>query len=291
MKGIILAGGSGTRLHPITRGISKQLMPVYDKPMIYYPLSTLMMAGIREILVITTPQDVEQFERLLGDGREWGIELSYAVQPSPDGLAQAFIIGADFIGDDSVALVLGDNIFYGIGLGTSLRRNSELIGGKVFAYHVTDPTAYGVVEFDDDGTVLSIEEKPTEPKSSYAVPGLYFYDNDVVQIARELKPSPRGELEITGVNDAYLQRGSLSVDVLPRGTAWFDTGTFQGLLEASQFVHVVEARQGHKIGCVEEVAWRNGWLTDEQFDALADPLVKSGYGAYMKGLLREGKGR
>ncbi|GAA1886033.1 glucose-1-phosphate thymidylyltransferase RfbA [Lapillicoccus jejuensis] len=291
MKGIILAGGSGTRLHPITRGISKQIMPVYDKPMIYYPLSTLMMAGIREILVITTPQDVEQFQRLLGDGRSWGIELSYAVQPSPDGLAQAFIIGADFIGDESVALVLGDNIFYGIGLGTSLRRNADLVGGKVFAYHVTDPTAYGVVEFDDDGTVLSIEEKPARPKSSYAVPGLYFYDNDVVQIARELEPSPRGELEITGVNDAYLQRGSLSVDVLPRGTAWFDTGTFQGLLEASQFVHVVEARQGHKIGCVEEVAWRNGWLTDEEFDALAEPLVKSGYGAYMKGLLLEGKGR
>ncbi len=291
MKGIILAGGSGTRLHPITRGISKQIMPVYDKPMIYYPLSTLMMAGIHEILVITTPQDVDQFERLLGDGRSWGIEISYAVQPSPDGLAQAFIIGADFIGDDSVALVLGDNIFYGIGLGTSLRENADLVGGKVFAYHVTQPSAYGVVEFDDDGTVLSIEEKPVEPKSSYAVPGLYFYDNDVIAIARDLQPSARGELEITGINDAYLKRGSLSVTVLPRGTAWFDTGTFQGLLEASQFVHVIEARQGQKIGCVEEVAWRNGWLTDLEFDALADPLVKSGYGTYMKGVLLEGKDR
>ncbi|MDQ2755275.1 MAG: glucose-1-phosphate thymidylyltransferase RfbA [Actinomycetota bacterium] len=291
MKGIILAGGSGTRLHPITRGISKQIMPVYDKPMIYYPLSTLMMAGIREILVITTPQDVDQFERLLGDGRAWGIEISYAVQPSPDGLAQAFIIGADFIGDDSVALVLGDNIFYGIGLGTSLRENADLVGGKVFAYHVTEPSAYGVVEFDDDGTVLSIEEKPSQPKSSYAVPGLYFYDNDVIAIARDLQPSARGELEITGINDAYLKRGALSVSVLPRGTAWFDTGTFQGLLEASQFVHVIEARQGQKIGCVEEVAWRNGWLSDLEFDALADPLVKSGYGVYMKGVLLEGKER
>jgi len=291
MKGIILAGGSGTRLHPITRGISKQIMPVYDKPMIYYPLSTLMMAGISEILVITTPQDVDQFERLLGDGHEWGIEISYAVQPSPDGLAQAFIIGADFIGDDTVALVLGDNIFYGIGLGTSLRENADLVGGKVFAYHVTEPSAYGVVEFDDDGTVLSIEEKPSEPKSNYAVPGLYFYDNDVIQIARELEPSARGELEITGINDAYLQRGSLSVTVLPRGTAWFDTGTFQGLLEASQFVHVIEARQGQKIGCVEEVSWRNGWLSDSEFTALAQPLIKSGYGTYMLGLLREGKER
>ncbi len=291
MKGIVLAGGSGTRLHPITRAISKQLMPVYDKPMVYYPLSTLMMAGIREILIITTPQDVDQFERLLGDGRSWGIEVSYAVQPSPDGLAQAFIIGADFIGDDSVALVLGDNIFYGRGLGTSLKGNAELKGGQVFAYHVTEPSAYGVVEFDDDGTVLSIEEKPERPKSSYAVPGLYFYDNDVVDIARNLKPSARGELEITGVNDAYLSRRSLSVSVLPRGTAWFDTGTFQGLLEASQFVHVIEARQGQKIGCVEEIAWRNGWLSDAEFAALAEPLVKSGYGVYMQGLLSEGKDR
>ncbi len=289
MKGIVLAGGSGTRLHPITRAISKQLMPVYDKPMVYYPLSTLMMAGIREILLITTPQDVEQFQRLLGDGRAWGLEISYAVQPSPDGLAQAFIIGAGFIGDDSVALVLGDNIFYGRGLGTSLKGNTELKGGHVFAYHVTEPSAYGVVEFDDEGTVISIEEKPAVPKSNYAVPGLYFYDNDVVDIARNLQPSARGELEITGVNDAYLSRRTLSVSVLPRGTAWFDTGTFQGLLEASQFVHVIEARQGHKIGCVEEVAWRNGWLTDADFAALAVPLVKSGYGAYMESLLSEGK--
>ncbi len=289
MKGIVLAGGSGTRLHPITRAISKQLMPVYDKPMVYYPLSTLMMAGIREILLITTPQDVDQFRRLLGDGQAWGLEISYAVQPSPDGLAQAFIIGADFIGDDSVALVLGDNIFYGRGLGTSLKGNAELKGGHVFAYHVTEPSSYGVVEFDDDGTVISIEEKPAVPKSNYAVPGLYFYDNDVVDIARDLKPSARGELEITGINDAYLSRRSLSVSVLPRGTAWFDTGTFQGLLEASQFVHVVEARQGHKIGCVEEVAWRNGWLTDAEFAALAEPLVKSGYGVYMQSLLSEGK--
>jgi len=291
MKGIILAGGSGSRLHPITRGISKQLMPVYDKPMIYYPLSTLLMAGIREVLIITTPQDLEQFERLLGDGSAWGIALSYATQPSPDGLAQAFIIGADFIGGDAVALVLGDNIFYGTGLGTSLRKNTDLKGGHVFAHHVSEPSAYGVVEFDDDGTVLSIEEKPARPRSSFAVPGLYFYDNDVVEIARHLAPSSRGELEITGINEAYLLRGDLTVTVLPRGTAWFDTGTFQGLLEASQFVHVVEARQGHKIGCVEEVAWRNGWLSDAQFSDLADPLVKSGYGTYMHQVLTEGRAR
>ncbi len=291
MKGIVLAGGSGTRLHPITKAISKQLMPVYDKPMVYYPLSTLMMAGIREILIITTPADNEQFERLLGDGAGWGVEISYAVQPSPDGLAQAFIIGADFIGDDSVALVLGDNIFYGVGLGTSLKGNADPVGGHIFAYHVTEPSAYGVVQFDQEGMVLSIEEKPARPKSHYAVPGLYFYDNDVVEIAGSLKPSARGELEITGVNDAYLRRQSLRVSVLPRGTAWFDTGTFQGLLEASQFVHVIEARQGHKIGCVEEVAWRNGWLTDEQFNALAEPLVKSGYGTYLKTLLAESEGR
>jgi len=291
MKGIILAGGSGTRLHPITRAISKQLMPVYDKPMIYYPLSTLLMAGIREVLIITTPMDLSQFEKLLGDGSAWGIDISYATQPSPDGLAQAFIIGADFIGQDSVALVLGDNIFYGTGLGTSLRRNTVLTGGHVFAYHVSEPSAYGVVEFDDDGKVLSIEEKPVKPKSSYAVPGLYFYDNDVVEIARNLLPSSRGELEITGINEAYLQRGDLTVTVLPRGTAWFDTGTFQGLLEASQFVNVVEARQGLKIGCVEEIAWRNGWLTDAQMSDLADPLVKSGYGAYLHSVLADGRVR
>ena len=290
MKGIILAGGSGTRLHPITLGISKQLMPIYDKPMIYYPLSTLMMAGIREILIITTPQDSEQFQRLLGDGAAWGIELSYAVQPAPEGLAQAFIIGADFIGGDSVALVLGDNIFYGPGLGTSLKANTDVDGGHIFAYHVSNPSAYGVVEFDDDGTVRSIEEKPARPKSSYAVPGLYFYDNDVVEIARRLEPSNRGELEITGVNDAYLKRGDLTVTVLPRGTAWFDTGTFEGLMDSAHFVHVVEARQGHKIGCVEEVAWRNRWVDDAEFEAMAKSLEKSGYGAYMAGLLAERRG-
>ena len=288
MKGIILAGGSGTRLHPITRGISKQLMPIYDKPMVYYPLSTLMMAGIREVLVITTPQDQGQFVQLLGDGSAWGMSITYAAQPSPDGLAQAFVIGADFIGADSVALVLGDNIFYGTGLGTALRAHTDIAGGHVFAHRVTEPSAYGVVEFDRDGTVVSIEEKPAEPRSSYAVPGLYFYDNDVVGIARDLKPSERGELEITGVNDAYLRRGDLTVTVLPRGTAWFDTGTFQGLLEASQFVNVIEARQGHKIGCVEEVAWRNGWIDDAQLNALADEQVKSGYGVYLHGLLAEG---
>ena len=289
MKGIILAGGSGTRLHPITKGISKQLMPIYDKPMIYYPLSVLMMADIKEILIITTPADQEQFQRLLGDGSEWGIEITYAVQPSPDGLAQAFIIGADFIGDDSVALVLGDNIFYGSHLGTSLRGLANISGGHVFAYHVSNPTAYGVVEFDDTGRVLSIEEKPSEPKSDFAVPGLYFYDNEVVEIARNLKPSARGELEITGINDAYLQRGELTVTVLPRGTAWFDTGTFEGLMDASQFVHVVEARQGYKNGCVEEIAWRAGWIDDDQFRSLGDALAKSGYGAYIHAQLERGK--
>ena len=289
MRGIILAGGSGTRLWPITKGISKQLMPIYDKPMIYYPLSTLMMAGIREILVITTPQDVDQFRRLLEDGSAWGIEISYAVQPSPDGLAQAFLIGADFIRDDSVALVLGDNIFYGRGLGTALRGNTVLTGGHIFAYQVNNPSAYGVVDFDDDGKVLSIEEKPERPKSSYAVPGLYFYDNDVVGIAGSLRPSARGELEITAVNDAYLSRGDLSVSVLPRGTAWFDTGTFQGLLEASQFVHVIEARQGTKIGCPEEIAWRAGWVDDEALALLAKDLEKSGYGGYLQALLADGR--
>jgi glucose-1-phosphate thymidylyltransferase len=291
MKGIILAGGSGTRLHPITLGISKQLMPIYDKPMVYYPLSTLMMAGVREVLIITTPQDSDQFQRLLGDGAKWGIEISYAVQPAPEGLAQAFVIGADFIGDDSVALVLGDNIFYGTGLGTALRGNTDVKGGHIFAYHVTEPSAYGVVEFADDGKVLSIEEKPARPRSSYAVPGLYFYDNDVVQIAKDLTPSDRGELEITGVNNAYLERGTLTVTVLERGTAWLDTGTFEGLMDASQFVHVVEQRQGQKIGCVEEISWRNGWITDEQLSALADELAKSGYGEYLHGLVAEKSGQ
>ena len=291
MKGIILAGGSGTRLHPITKGISKQLMPVYDKPMIYYPLSTLMQAGIREVLIITTPDDSSQFQRLLGNGSEWGISITYAVQPSPDGLAQAFIIGADFIGSESVALVLGDNIFYGASLEGQLRDGThEIVGGHVFAYHVSNPQHYGVVEFDEAGTVLSIEEKPAKPKSNYAVPGVYFYDNSVVEVARNLQPSERGELEITGVNDVYLKQGTLTVTVLPRGTAWFDTGTFQGLLDASQFVHVVEARQGHKIGCVEEIAWRNGWIDDEQLGALAERLAKSGYGVYLKALLAEKNG-
>jgi glucose-1-phosphate thymidylyltransferase len=285
MKGIILAGGSGTRLHPITKAISKQLMPVYDKPMVYYPLSTLMMAGVREVLVITTPDDSAAFRHLLGDGSAWGMSLDYAVQPSPDGLAQAFIIGTEFIGDDTVALVLGDNIFHGPGLGTSLRANTDVTGGHIFAQHVSEPRAYGVVEFDPDGTVRSIEEKPERPKSHYAVPGLYFYDNSVVEIARNLKPSERGELEITGVNQAYLEQGTLTVTTLPRGTAWFDTGTFQGLLDASQFVAVVEARQGQKIGCVEEIAWRNHWLDDDEFAALGQSLVKSGYGTYMLSLL------
>jgi len=289
MKGIVLAGGSGTRLHPITKGISKQLMPVYDKPMIYYPLSTLMLAGIREVLVITTPDDAAQFQRLLGNGVDWGVEITYAVQPKPEGLAQAFLIGAGFIGTDSVALVLGDNIFYGASLEEQLREGTDMHGGHVFAYQVANPQHYGVVEFDESGKVLSIEEKPAKPKSSYAVPGVYFYDNSVVQIARELTPSDRGELEITSVNDIYLNRGELTVTVLPRGTAWFDTGTFQGLLDASQFVHVVEARQGHKIGCVEEIAWRNGWIDDEQLGLLAEQLAKSGYGLYLHALLAEGK--
>lgn len=263
-------------------------MPVYDKPMIYYPISTLMMAGVREILIITTPHDSEQFQRLLGDGSDWGVEISYAVQPSPDGLAQAFIIGEEFIGDDSVALVLGDNIFHGAGMGTALQGHGELTGGHVFAHHVTNPSAYGVVEFDADGNVVTIEEKPEQPKSRYAVPGLYFYDNDVVDIAKNLEPSPRGELEITGVNDEYLRRGNLTVTVLPRGTAWFDTGTFKGLMDASQFVHVIEEQQDLKVGCVEEIAWRQGWIDDAQFSALADSLVKSGYGAYMHRVLAEG---
>jgi glucose-1-phosphate thymidylyltransferase len=290
MRGIILAGGTGTRLHPITRGISKQLMPVYDKPMVYYPLSTLMMAGIREVLVITTPQDEESFRRLLGDGSQLGMRIDYTVQASPDGLAQAFVLGAGFVADEKVALVLGDNIFYGAGLGTNLAQHTEVVGAHVFAHRVADPAAYGVVEFDAAGRVISIEEKPDHPKSSYAVPGLYFYDNEVLEIVKDLEPSDRGELEITAVNDEYLRRGQLTVSVLPRGTAWFDTGTFQGLIEASQFVHVIEARQGQKIGCVEEVAWRNGWIDDEGLEAHAEEQLKSGYGVYLRQVLTEGRG-
>lgn len=288
MKGIILAGGSGTRLHPITRGISKQLMPIYDKPMVYYPLATLMMAGVREILIITTPHDSDQFSRLLGDGSQWGVSLTYAVQPRPEGLAQAFVIGAEFIGDDSVALVLGDNIFFGSGLGTRLRDQADPDGAAIFAYHVPDPSAYGVVEFDDTGLVLSIEEKPAAPKSRYIVPGLYFYDNDVVRIAAQLQPSERGELEITAVNDAYLQAGKLTVTTLPRGTAWFDTGTFEAMMSAAQFVHAVEMQQGLKIGCVEEIAWRARWITDGDLTRLGATLAKSGYGDYLTALVQEG---
>ena len=285
MRGIILAGGSGTRLYPITMGVSKQLVPVYDKPLIYYPLSTLMMAGIRDILMITTAQDAPAFHRLLGDGSAFGINLSYAVQDKPDGLAQAFIIGADHIGNDSVALVLGDNIFYGPGLGTSLRRFQNVSGGAIFAYWVANPSAYGVVEFAADGVALSLEEKPATPKSHYAVPGLYFYDNEVVEIARSLEKSARGEYEITEVNQRYLSQGRLSVEVLARGTAWLDTGTFDSLLDASDYVRTIERRQGLKISVPEEVAWRVGFIDDDALAARAHTLLKSGYGAYLLELL------
>ncbi len=285
MKGIILAGGSGTRLYPITLGISKQLVPVFDKPMIYYPLSTLIMAGIRDIQVITTAEDAPAFHRLLGDGSHFGINLTYAVQDRPEGLAQAFVIGADHIGHDSVALVLGDNIFYGPSLGTSLTRFQNINGGAIFAYWVANPSAYGVVEFSDDGIALSLEEKPATPKSHYAVPGLYFYDNDVIEIARSIKPSARGEYEITDINRTYLNQGRLAVEVLARGTAWLDTGTFDSLLDASDYVRTIERRQGLKIGAPEEVAWRAGFIDDDQLASRAKELLKSGYGAYLLGLL------
>lgn len=284
MKGIILAGGSGTRLYPLTLAVSKQLMPLYDKPMIYYPLSVLMMAGIKEILIISTPQDMPNFKHLLGDGKNLGCEFSYAIQPKPEGLAQAFTIGADFIGDEKVALILGDNIFYGSGFMNLLQSHADPDGGVIFAYHVHDPERYGVVEFDKQKNVISIEEKPNEPKSNYAVPGLYFYDNNVIQIATDLKPSPRGELEITDVNKEYLKRGKLKVATMSRGTAWLDTGTFDSLIQASNFVQVIEQRQGLKIGCIEEIAYRMGYINREQLMDLAKPLEKSGYGVYLQNL-------
>jgi glucose-1-phosphate thymidylyltransferase len=286
MKGIILAGGSGTRLHPLTLAMSKQMMPVYDKPMIYYPLSTLMTAGINEILIISTPHDLPNFKKLLGDGTNLGCTFSYAEQAIPNGLAQAFVIGADFIGQDSVALVLGDNIFFGSNMDELLQSNNNPEGGVVFAYHVSDPERYGVVEFDHDLNAVSIEEKPALPKSNFAVPGLYFYDNSVVAIARNIQPSARGEYEITDVNKAYLEQGKLKVGILSRGTAWLDTGTFNSLMQAGQFVQVIEERQGLKVGCIEEIAWRQGFITDEQLKQLAEPLRKSGYGEYLLGLLK-----
>jgi glucose-1-phosphate thymidylyltransferase len=285
MRGIVLAGGSGTRLYPITKAISKQIMPVYDKPMIYYPLSTLMQAGIREILLITTPVDQDQFQRLLGDGSQWGCRFEYAIQDEPRGLADAFRVGAEFIGDESVAMVLGDNIFYGYGLGNQLKSHTDPDGGSVFAYEVADPERYGVVEFDADMQAISIEEKPEQPRSNFAVVGLYFYDNEVVQIAHDLKPSPRGELEITDVNSDYLERGKLRVGVLGRGTAWLDTGTFASLMQAAEFVRVIEERQGFRIGSPEEIAWREGFIDDAGLRTLAEPLVKSGYGEYLMSLL------